>query len=162
MERQYTRLDEARNLIDPLIKGITDEEDKRGAYVHLYGTGLCASILALKRGYDRKMAEMAEVCGMLHDLLTYVHPEEDGENHAPGCAEYAKKYVLDKLIQFTDEEKEMMYQAVYNHSDKHVKGSVLDEIIKDADCAHHALRNPMEDYFWDRERIQQVVQEMIN
>ncbi|MCR5374613.1 MAG: hypothetical protein K6E39_04480 [Lachnospiraceae bacterium] len=56
----------------------------------------------------------------------------------------------------------MMYQAVYNHSDKHVKGSVLDEIIKDADCAHHALRNPMEDFFWDRERIQQVVQEMIN
>ncbi|MCR5374614.1 MAG: hypothetical protein K6E39_04485 [Lachnospiraceae bacterium] len=55
MERQYTRLDEARNLIDPLIKGITDEEDKRGAYVHLYGTGLCAAILALKRGYDRKM-----------------------------------------------------------------------------------------------------------
>ena len=31
MDRQYTRLDEARNLIDPLIKGIGDEESKRGA-----------------------------------------------------------------------------------------------------------------------------------
>ena len=31
MERQYTRLDEARNLIDPIIKGIEDEEAKRGA-----------------------------------------------------------------------------------------------------------------------------------
>ena len=162
MERQYTRLDEARKLIDPIIKGIKDEEDKRGAYVHLYGTGLCAAILALKRGYDRKMAEMAEIAGILHDLFTYVHPEEDGENHAPGCAEYAKEYVLDKLTQFTDEEKEMIYWAIYNHSNKYDKGSDLDELIKDADCAHHVLRNPMEDFFWDRERMQQVVQEMIN
>ena len=43
MERQYTRLDEARNLIDSIIKKIDDEEAKRGAYVHLYGVGLMAS-----------------------------------------------------------------------------------------------------------------------
>ena len=72
MERQYTRLDAARNLIDPIIKSIADEEAKRGAFVHLYGVGLLASLLAFKRGYGRETAELAEIAGMLHDLLTYV------------------------------------------------------------------------------------------
>ena len=65
MERQYTRLDEARNIIDPLIKGIRDEEAKRGAYVHLYGVGLMASLIALKRGYPRNIAELAEIAGSI-------------------------------------------------------------------------------------------------
>ena len=59
MERQYTRLDEARNIIDPIIKGIADEGSKRGAYVHLYGVGLLASLIALKRGHSREEAELA-------------------------------------------------------------------------------------------------------
>ena len=86
MERQYTRLDEARNIIDPLIKGIGDEESKRGAYVHLYGVGLMASLIALKRGYSREVAELAEIAGMLHDLLTYVDRTEDTDDHAHKCA----------------------------------------------------------------------------
>ena len=83
MERQYTNLDNARKLIDDIIKSIENEEDKRGAYVHLYGVGLMASLLALKRGYSREIAEMAEIAGMLHDLLTYVDRAEDTDEHAP-------------------------------------------------------------------------------
>ena len=98
MDRQYTRLDEARKLIDGIIKAIGSEEDKRGAYVHLYGVGLLASLLALKRGFDRKTAEMAEIAGMLHDLLTYVDRSTDTEDHAHPCADYAKARVLDHLI----------------------------------------------------------------
>ena len=97
MERQYTRLDEARNIIDPMIKGIGDEESKRGAYVHLYGVGLLASLIALKRGYSREIAELAEIAGMLHDLLTYIDRVEDTDDHAHKCAEYAKEHVLKKL-----------------------------------------------------------------
>ena len=48
MERQYTRLDEARALIDAIIMDMENEADKRGAYVHLYGVGLMAAVLALK------------------------------------------------------------------------------------------------------------------
>ena len=44
-------------------------QEKRGAYVHLYDTGLMASFLALKRGHSREVAELAEIAGMLHDLL---------------------------------------------------------------------------------------------
>ena len=92
-------------LIDDIIKKIENEEDKRGAYVHLYGVGLMASLLALKRGYNREIAEMAEITGMLHDLLTYVDRAEDTEDHAHKCAEYAKIMVLDNLDCFSEEEK---------------------------------------------------------
>ena len=161
MERQYTRLDSARKLIDDIIKNIKDEEDKRGAYVHLYGVGLMASLLALKRGYNRETAEMAEIAGMLHDLLTYVDRAEDTDDHAHKCAEYAKKMVLDSLDCFSEEEKMQIYNGIYNHSDKHEKGFWFDEIIKDADAVQHSFRNPMEDFFYSRERIQQVIRELV-
>lgn len=160
MDRQYTRLDAARALIDPIIKNIHNEEDKRGAYVHLYGVGLMASLLALKRGYCREIAEMAEIAGMLHDLLTYVDPSEDTDDHAHKCADYAKSAVLDGLACFSEEEKLRMYHGIYNHSDKHEKGDWFDEIIKDADAVQHSLRNPMEDFFYSKERIQQVIREL--
>jgi len=161
MDRQYTRLDEARNMIDPIIKGIADEESKRGAYVHLYGVGLLASMIALKRGYSREIAELAEIAGMLHDLLTYVDRTEDTNDHAHKCADYAREHVLKWLKSFTSEELDMIYFGIYNHSDKQVKGFWFDEIIKDADAAQHVLRNPAEDYFYQMPRVQQVLKEII-
>ena len=161
MERRYTRLDEARSIIDPIIKGIKDEEAKRGAYVHLYGVGLLASLIALKRGYPREIAELAEIAGILHDLLTYVDRAEDTDDHAHKCAFHAKKCVLDRLTGFTNEELEMIYSAIYNHSDKKIKGHWFDEIIKDADAAQHALRNPKEDRFYLMPRIQRVLDELV-
>ena len=161
MDRQYTRLDEARALIDAIIMDMDSEADKRGAYVHLYGVGLLASLLALKRGFDRQTAEMAEIAGMLHDLLTYVDRSADTDDHAHACADYAKEHVLDHLACFSEEEKAMIYQGIYNHSDKHVIGDPFDELIKDADAAQHSLRNPMEDYFFCHPRIQQVIQELL-
>ena len=162
MDRQYTRLDDARNLIDPIIKAIEDEESKRGAYVHLYGTGVLASLIALKRGYSREIAELAEIAGMLHDLLTYVDRNEDTDDHAHKCADYAKVHVIDHLDCLSAEEKAMLYSGIYNHSDKGIQGNWFDEIIKDADAAHHALRNPMEDYFYQMPRIQRVLTELIS
>ena len=161
MERQYTRLDEARSLIDPIIYGIQNEKDKRDAYVHLYGVGLMASLLALKRGHSRKEAELCEIAGMLHDLLTFVDVDADGYDHAHPCADYAKEHVIDHLTNFSDEEKKMLYYGVYNHSDKHVVGNWFDEIIKDADAVQHTLRNPMEDLFYDMPRIRQVLDELV-
>ena len=161
VDRQYTRLDEARALIDGIIKSIGNEEDKRGAYVHLYGVGLLASLLALKRGFDRQTAEMAEIAGLLHDLLTYVDRAADTDDHAHACADFAKERVLDRLSCFSEEEKAMMYRGIYNHSDKRVLGDPFDELIKDADAAQHALRNPMEDHFYLNPRIQRVIEELL-
>ncbi len=157
MERQYTRLDEARALIDAIIMGMENEADKRGAYVHLYGVGL----LALKRGFDRKTAEMAEIAGMLHDLLTYVDRAADTDDHAHACADFARERVLDRLSCFSEREKAVMYQGIYNHSDKHVSGNPFDELIKDADAAQHALRNPMEDFFYDNPLVQRAIRELL-
>ena len=161
MERQYTRLDEARKLIDGIIMSMENEADKRGAYVHLYGVGLLASLLALKRGFDREIAEMAEIAGMLHDLLTYVDRTTDTDDHAHACADYAKEHVLDHLPCFSDAEKAVIYQGIFNHSDKGVAGNPFDELIKDADAAQHSLRNPMEDHFYYNPRIQQVIRELM-
>ena len=162
MERQYTRLDEARKLIDEIIYEIKDEQTKRDAYVHLYGVGLMASLLALKRGHSRAEAELCEIAGMRHDLLTFVDVDADGEEHAHPCADYAKEHVIDKLTSFSDEEKEMLYYGIYNHSDKYVVGNWFDEIIKDADAVQHTLRNPMEDFFYERPRIKQVLDEVVS
>lgn len=161
MERQYTKLDAARKFIDDIIKSISDEETKRGAYVHLYGVGLMASLIALKRGYSREIAEMAEIAGMLHDLLTYVNPLEDTEDHAHKCAIYAKEHVLDHLDCYSEEEKTIIYNGIYNHSDKGIKGFYFDEIVKDADSIQHSLRNPKEDFWFELPRIQQVLVELI-
>ena len=68
---------------------------------------------------------------------------------------------IDGNWSFTEEELDMMYNGIDHHSDKQVKGHWFDEIIKDADAAQHALRNPMEDFFYDMPRIQQVLHELI-
>jgi hypothetical protein len=39
---------------------------------------------------------------------------------------------------------------------------LIDEIIKDADAVQHTLRNPMEDFFYERPRIKQVLDEVIS
>lgn len=129
--------------------------------MHLYGVGLMASLLALKRGYSREIAEMTEIAGMLHDLLTYVDRTKDTGDHAHKCADYAKKMVLDSLECFSEEEKIQMYNGIYNHTDKHEIGFWFDEIIKDADAVQHSLRNSMEDFFYSKERIQQVIRELV-
>ena len=159
MERQYTRIDQVRALIDPIIKAIEDEETKRCAYVHLYGVGLMAAMLALKRGHSRRTAELAEIAGMLHDLLKYHDPTTT--DHAHDGAEFARRQVLDKLDCLTEEEKQLVYDGIYNHSDKHIKGTPFEEIIKDADVLQHSLRNPCEDYYYFDNRMQGLINDLM-
>ncbi|ADU21265.1 HD domain-containing protein [Ruminococcus albus] len=160
MERQYTQIDQVRALIDTIIKAIEDEETKRCAYVHLYGVGLMAAMIALKRGHSRRTAELAEIAGMLHDLLKYHDPTI--ADHAHEGAEFARRQVLDKLDCLTEEEKQLVYDGIYNHSDKHIKSTPFDEIIKDADVLQHSLRNPCEDYYYFDSRMQQLLDEIID
>lgn len=160
MERQYTRIDEVRKVLDPIIKNIKDDERKRCAFVHLYGVGQFAALLAIKRGYSREVAELAEIAGMLHDITKYVENDED-DDHAHTGADYAKDNILGILDCFTKEEIDMIYNGIYNHSDKYIKGFWFDEIIKDADSAQHALRNPNEDYFYNKKRFQDILKEII-
>ena len=161
MNRQYTRLDAVREPLDRIIQNIPDMDVQRAAYVHLYGVGLMAALIAMKRGYSRETAELAEIAGMLHDLLKYVDPAKDTDDHAHTCADYARTEILDRLDCFSEEEKQLIHSGIYCHSDKHVRGTPFEEIIKDADAAQHALRNPMEDYFYLQDRMQQILAELI-
>ena len=104
MERAHTRLDAVRERMDARIKALPDEKTKREAYVHLYGVGLMASLLAIRRGHSRQTAELAEIAGMLHDLLTFIDPGADRRDHALPCARYAGDHILAGLEGFSAEE----------------------------------------------------------
>ena len=157
MERQYTRIDLVRKTLDDDLKQIKDEEIKRCAYVHLYGVGQAAAFLSLKRGYDRNTAELAEVAGMLHDYVKYIYDEE--ENHAEKSSECARE-ILSKISKFSKEEVNQICKAIFLHSNKNEIDEAFDEILKDADEMQHYFRNPMEDYFYQKERTQKLFKEL--
>lgn len=157
MERQYTRIDAVRNVLDHDIKGIRDEEVKRCAYVHLYGVGQAAAFIAMKRGGDRATAELAEVAGMLHDYAKYMDNKE--ENHAEESALRAKD-LLAPMALFTEDEIDLIYKAIHRHSNKQQVDTAFDEIIKDADEMQHYFRNPVEEYFFQKERTQRLMVEL--
>lgn len=51
--------------------------------------------------------------------------------------------ILDSLNLFSEEEKNLVCSAIYNHSDKANIHDSLDEILKDADVMQHILYNPL-------------------
>lgn len=146
MERVYTRLDLVRNRVDEMLLSIADSNYRRNGYVHLYGVGFAAAIIALKRGHNTAYAELANIAGILHDYISYKNRELDNDEHAHLCEPVVRKLLIDLTI-FTEQEIEMICSAVYKHSDKDVIDSEFDEIIKDADVMHHWLRNPAESPF---------------
>ncbi len=157
MERQYTRIDYVRKLLDDDLKLIHNEEIKRCAYVHLYGVGQSAAFLAMKRGYDKNIAELTEVAGMLHDYAKYIYDEE--EKHAEKSADCARE-ILSRIPEFSISEIDQICEAIFNHSKKEEVGSYFDEILKDADEMQHYFRNPMEDYYFQKERTQNLLKEL--
>ena len=157
MNRQYTRIDSIRKLLDKNLKAIPDEEIKRCAYVHLYGVGQAAAFLSMKRGYDRKTAELMETAGMLHDYAKYIENEED--NHAEKSAIYAKE-LLEKTAEYSENDIICICDAICNHSKKNEQGSPFDEILKDADEMQHYFRNPLEEFYFQKDRIQNLLIEL--
>jgi len=105
---------------------------------------------------DRKTAELAETAGMLHDYAKYINNQED--DHAKKSAECAQE-LLKKIPDYSNEEIHSICQAISNHSKKQEIGSAFDEILKDADEIQHYFRNPVEDYFFKKERIQKLLVE---
>lgn len=157
MERQYTRIDAVRNVLDRDLKAIRDEEVKRCAYVHLYGVGQAAAFIYMKRGYNQVTAELAEVAGMLHDYSKYMGGKE--ENHAAESALWAKE-CLARMGMFAEDEIDLIYKAIHRHSNKKQVDTYFDEILKDADEMQHYFRNPTEEYFFQKERMQKLLGEL--
>lgn len=157
MNRQHTRIDLVREILDRELKSIPDEEIKRCAYVHLYGVGQAAAFISMKRGYDRVFAELAETAGMLHDYAKFIENEE--EKHAEKSAVYAEQ-ILKKIPEYSRQDIAYVCNAIHNHSKKDEEGNTLDEILKDADEMQHYFRNPTEETYFEKDRTQRLLIEL--
>ncbi|MCR5822945.1 MAG: HD domain-containing protein [Lachnospiraceae bacterium] len=149
-ERQYTRVDTVRNILDTMILGIEDPLRQRDAYVHLYGVGQACAMIALKRGHDGNYAELACIAGMLHDFVKY-EVAQDVPAHAKKGALRVWP-LLQATGEFTEEELTMICTGIANHSDKMRTDDEFSEIIKDGDAMQHWLRNPAEAFFSEKSR----------
>lgn len=107
-------------------------------FIHLYCVSQACSMLALKRGEN---VELACIAGLLHDVSTYKN--NDIADHAHKGAILAEGILRDMKV-FTEEEIQLVCQAIYNHSDKAEVHAPLDEILKDADVLQHCLYDPLD------------------
>ena len=130
------RLEEVRSAIDAIVHQQTNVRYRHGAYIHLYGVSANCALLALKRGLD---VQVAQVAGMLHDLSTY--RRADGTDHDRLSAGEARR-LLSELGQFSPQEIDTICQAIQHHRAKGQVHAPLDELLKDADVLSHYLYNP--------------------
>ncbi|MCL2187255.1 MAG: HD domain-containing protein [Defluviitaleaceae bacterium] len=142
------RVEQMREHINVMLATKKDAEDKRVAYLHLYGVAFACALIAKKRKANVELAVMA---GMLHDLYSYKKKDEVNHdpkkvpailaNHAKDGAVFTRE-LLNEWQLTTPEETDAICTAIYNHSDKHGKFAELDEILIDADVLQHCLYNP--------------------
>lgn len=104
------RIEKVREIVDEIILKMSKDEARRHAYLHLYGVSQACALLALKR---KENVELAVIAGMLHDIYTYANL--DSKDHAHKGSEQARG-ILDSLHIFSEDEKDLICNAIYNHS----------------------------------------------
>ena len=132
-----SRIEKIRETVDEILFNMKDNEERRCAYIHLYGVAQACAMLAIKRKED---VELAVIAGMLHDVYSYANM--DSCDHAHKGVEMAKD-ILEQSGLFTELEQDKICMAIYNHSDKSVVHDPLNEVLKDADAMQHYLYNPL-------------------
>ena len=115
-----SRIEKVREVVDSVLEAMTDPEERRCAYIHLYGVAQAAALIAGKR---KENMELSIVAAMLHDL--YAYKNMDPADHAHRGAAMAEE-ILCGLAVFSDEEIKLISSAVYHHSDKAVTGASFD------------------------------------
>ncbi len=149
------RIETVRQQVDEILLGMSDKEERRCGYVHLYGVAQACALLAKKRGEN---VELAVIAGMLHDVYSYA--KMDSTDHAHKGAVMARE-ILENLEIFSEEDVENVCTAIYRHSDKAIKHNALDEILKDADVLQHVWYNPLFEVNQARqERYEKLVNEL--
>lgn len=130
------RVEILRKYIDGILLNMDDDENRRCAYIHLYGVSQAAVFIALKRNENPELAAMA---GMLHDIYSYA--ETVSRDHAHLSAHMAED-ILNTLNLTNDRETKVIREAIYHHSEKELISNSFDEVIKDADVFQHCMYNP--------------------
>ncbi len=133
------RLERVRGVVDRILCQVSDPEERRCGFVHLYGVSLTATLLARQRGLN---PELAGVAGMLHDLVSYESgdPSDHGARSAARAGE-----ILRESGAFTAAEITVIQSGIAHHSDKAGVHGAFEELMKDADVLQHALYNPQLD-----------------
>ncbi len=133
------RIEIVRESVNSIFKQMIDAEERRCAYIHLYGVAQACALLAQKRNEN---IELSIIAGMLHDIYSYANM--DSTDHAHKGSIMAKEILMSLEI-FSDNEINIICSAIYNHSDKQQIHSSFDELLKDADVMQHVLYNPLFD-----------------
>lgn len=142
------RLEMIRLKVDQMIQALADENDRKFAYIHLYGTSQFAALLAIKRRAD---VTIAAVAAMLHDIASYTYNVGEA-THAKKSAETAQMLLTESKL-FQENEIKMIVHAILVHSDKQTKDdNIYAEILKDADVLSHYFYNPKIEIS-DKERV---------
>lgn len=132
------RLEAIRVIVDRMIMKMQKEDERKFAYLHLYGTSQFAAMLAINKKIN---IELCAVAAMLHDISLYASNCGHKE-HAEKSATIAKE-VLEESKLFSEEEVKIICHAIAKHSDKLTKSDgIYAEILKDADVLTHYLYNP--------------------
>ena len=131
------RIEQVRKTVDNILLDMTDNEERRCAYIHLYGVSQACALIAQKRKIN---VELAVIAGMLHDISSYA--TMDSNDHAHKSSVMAKD-ILKSLDLFSENEIDLIGMTIYNHSDKSTVHNELDELLKDADVMQHILYNPL-------------------
>jgi HD superfamily phosphodiesterase len=129
------RLERVRQVVDEILIQQTDLSHRRAGFIHLYSVSTNCGLLALKRGLD---IQLAQVAGMLHDVSTY--QRGDGTDHDRLSAEMARE-LLGELGCFQEAEIDAICQAIRHHRAKLEVHAPFDELLKDADVLAHCLYN---------------------
>lgn len=122
--------------------------------IHLISCAKIGGLLALKRGVD---IELAAIACSVHDYGRILSGKQ--KNHAEAGYEPLKSF-LAEIGQFKPHEIEVLAQAARNHSSKEKIGTLLDEIVKDADvldCYQYGLPLEREE---QRKRLELILKEV--
>lgn len=96
--------------------------------------------------------ELASIIGLFHDFSFYIN--HSSFQHGQRSSEMLKKYLID----FTDEEIQMITNAIAHHSEKELTHDMYSELIKNMDLLAKYYEDPQtvfKDY--EQNRIQKML-----
>ena len=94
-----------------------------------------AAMLAVKRGLN---SEIAVIIGLLHDIHTLL--TDNPNDHAEFGSLKAREILLNLKI-VSNDELEIICNAIRNHSSKNIIQDTYSELAKDADVLSHYFAN---------------------
>ena len=145
------RVENMREHVDEILRNINNIRNTRTAYAHLYGVAQICAMIAIKRKADVELSIMA---GMLHDLYTYKRKEEVRhlgmeaieyviKNHRVDGAIWLRE-ILPKWGLTTDEETNILCDAIQGGVSEDHKTMEIEKIVNDANILQFYFYNPIE------------------